>query len=146
MTIPREAVEAAVKAYYARGGWSEETEDRIVAALTAALPFLAPQPSQGDEELAHHLVCEIIAGGGTDDEAVNVATRLIAAVRAEEREATKRDLVSNTQEFVRDAISSLLAAKDAEIAWLKEVGGRPRRQGSRANRSPRAAGGGESLC
>lgn len=65
MILPNEAVEAALTAFYGgveRGWWGDLERAEMTAAINAALPFLAPQPSQSDENLA--ALCEQMIGVG----------------------------------------------------------------------------------
>jgi hypothetical protein len=89
MTAPnREAVEAAASVM--PGGWADAlaTAER---ALTAALPFLAPQPSQSDEDGARVIAEKRYRDDETIGWLTNAIVRFAAAVRAEatlaEREA-----------------------------------------------------------
>jgi hypothetical protein len=94
MTVSKEAVEAAALELYrdlanmvVRACTDQEAIDRISAAFDA-LPFLAPQPRQSDEDRAKHLIEHIDMWWNDDDDSATPTERALAAFAAVRAEAT----------------------------------------------------------
>jgi hypothetical protein len=117
MTITPEAVEAAALAiadYWAQEG-IKGCEGPAKAALTAALPHLRrPALSQSDLGLARY-IADGFAGGGGYADIESKARNVIAAIRADEREAGATFLEAEAQREGNDNRACTLRIAAAAI-------------------------------